>query len=455
MYPKQLHPLISARTMLQETALRLSPDLGYAAPLLICNVEHRFIIAEQLRELDIAPRAIVLEPVGRNTAPAAAIAALMLIDADPDVTLVVAPADHAIVDIEGFRRAVGQAASLAGEGHLVTLGITPTSPHPGYGYIKQGSAILSTDDGFEVERFTEKPDTATAEKYLDEGGYLWNSGIFIFRPRVYLAEIERLHPAMLDACRQALAKGVTDLDFFRLEADAFGSAPSDSIDYAVMEHTSHAAVIPVDMGWNDIGAWDALWEIGEKDGAGNVIEGDVVVHDVSNSYIRAEESLVAAIGLDNVTIVETADAVLISASDRVQEVRKIVARLKSEGRTEHISHVRHYRPWGYYETLRAGTRYQVKHLMIKPGAKISLQMHHHRSEHWVVVAGTAKVTRGDDEFIVSENESTYIPIGTNHRLENPGIVDLDLIEVQSGGYLGEDDIVRFEDDYNRDEPATG
>jgi mannose-1-phosphate guanylyltransferase/mannose-6-phosphate isomerase len=440
--------------MLQETALRLGPAGGCAPPVVICNAEHRFVIAEQLRELDLAPRAIVLEPAGRNTAPAAAVAALMVTEHDAEAVLIVAPADHAITDADAFRRAIAQAAVVAGEGRLVTFGVPPTSAHTGYGYIKRGRALASVDGAFEVERFAEKPDAATASAYLADGGYLWNSGIFVFRPAVYLEELERLQPAMLEACRRALAEGAADLDFFRLGAEAFGAAPSLSIDYAVMEHTERAAVIPVDMGWSDIGAWDALWQIGEKDADGNRLEGDVVVRDVRDSYIRAERSLVAAIGLDRVTVVETPDAVLVAASDRVQEVREVVERLKAEGRGEHESHVRRYRPWGYYETLEAGPRYQVKRLMLKPGAKLSLQQHAHRAEHWVVVAGTARVTRGEEVLELGENQSTYIPVGMRHRLENPGENDLDIIEVQSGDYLGEDDIVRFEDDYNRDNPSS-
>ena len=454
LYPKQLHPLISERSMLQETALRFDLAGICAPPLVICNAEHRFVIAEQLRELELEPRAIVLEPVGRNTAPAAAVAALMVAEGDAEAVMIVAPADHAIADTDAFRRAIALAAVVAGDGRLVTFGVPPTSAHTGYGYIKRGRVLAAVDGAFEVEHFAEKPDAATASAYLTDGDYLWNSGIFVFLPAVYLDELECLEPAMLESCRRALAEGATDLDYFRLGAEAFAAAPALSIDYAVMEHTERAAVIPVDMGWSDIGAWDALWRIGDKDADGNRFEGNVVAHGVRNSFVRAERSLVAVIGLDGVTVVETPDAVLVAASDRVHEVREVVERLKAEGRREYESHVRTYRPWGYYETLDTGPRYQVKRLMVKPGARLSLQMHHHRSEHWVVVAGTAKVTKGDEEFLLSENESVYIPIGTRHRLENPGMVDLELIEVQSGTYLGEDDIVRFEDDYNRDDDES-
>lgn len=450
-YPKQLLPLLSSRSMLQDTVTRFAGRDGFAPPLLVGNGEHRFVIAEQVRALGVEPAAILLEPVGRNTAPAAAAAARFLLDGDPDAIMVLLPADHAIADAEAFRAAVAQAADVAKEGHLVTFGIVARGPDTGYGYIKRGAPLAGADDGcFAVERFVEKPDAATAVRYLASGNYSWNSGIFVFRADRYLEELAARRPEIVARCDRAVAEARRDLDFLRLDEENFAACESVSIDYAVMEHTERAAVIPVDVGWSDVGSWSALWEIGEHDGEGNRLVGDVLARDVKNSYLRAERRLVAALGVEDVLVVETADAVLVAARDRAQEVRELVDELRRRDRSEHDTHVRHYRPWGHFESIDAGERYQVKHLMVKPGAALSLQMHHHRAEHWVVVRGTARITRGDEVTLLSENESTYIPIGMAHRLENPGKVPLDIIEVQSGAYLGEDDIVRFDDVYNRE-----
>jgi len=436
--------------MFQETALRLQGMDGVAPPLVICNNEHRFFIAEQLRALDVVPEDIVLEPVGRNTAPAAAVSALLLGKKDPQAVMVVLPADHVVSDVDTFRDKVARAAELAAGGHLVTFGIVPTGPEIGYGYIQRADQAMAGGDVYQVQQFVEKPDAATAEGYLADGGYYWNSGIFVFRVDKYLAALQQFRPEMLEPVRAAVAKGHKDLDFFRLDEDAFAQCVSDSIDYAVMERTEDAVVIPVDIGWNDVGSWSALWDIGDKTKDGNVILGDVITHDTRNSYIRAEKRLVATLGVDDLIVIETPDAVFIGARDRAQDLRAIVDTLKSDGRDEWESHTRVFRPWGYYETLELGERFQVKRLMIKPQAGSSLQMHHHRAEHWVVVNGTARVTVGDEKILLSENESVHIPIGAQHRIENPGMVELNLIEVQSGAYLGEDDIVRFEDLYGRD-----
>ncbi len=453
LYPKQLLALNTGRTLLQETALRFSGEVAGPPPMVVCNNDHRFIIAEQLRAVGIQGGEIVLEPVGRNTAPAAAAAAALLKARDTEAVLAVLPADHAVADVAGFRAALGKAEALARAGHLVTFGIAPDRPHTGYGYIKQGAPLKKTG-GFAVERFVEKPDAATAAQYLAAGGYHWNSGIFVFAAATFLDELARLQPEMAAAASRAAAEAERDLDFLRLAPEPFTACPADSIDYAVMEQTERAAVIPVDIGWSDIGSWNALWEIGEKDAAGNLAAGDVLLRDVKDSYVHSENALVAALGIEGLVVVQTADAVLVAPRQRSEEVKEIVETLMRDGRDEHETHVRHYRPWGSYETLDFGPRFQVKRLVVKPGARLSLQMHHHRAEHWVVVAGTAKVTRGADEMLLGENESTYIPIGMQHRLENPGLVDLEVVEVQSGGYLGEDDIVRFDDVYNRDPSET-
>ncbi|MDH2373885.1 mannose-1-phosphate guanylyltransferase/mannose-6-phosphate isomerase [Cobetia sp. 3AK] len=444
--PKQFLPLTGEGSMLQETLKRLEP-LEHRAPLLICNEEHRFLVAEQVRQQGISDARILLEPEGRNTAPAIAVAALQAIAEEPDALLLVLAADHLIRDVEKFHESIGHAQTLAEANHLVTFGIVPTHAETGYGYIQRGEGLK--DFGFRVKRFVEKPDSNTAEDYLATGGYYWNSGMFLFSAKRYLDELERFQPAMVEACRAALAGASQDLDFTRLDAEAFKACPSDSIDYAVMERTEQAAVVPLEAGWSDIGSWSALWDVKEHDAQGNACQGDVMLHDSRNLMVHADHRLVATVGVDDLVVVETKDAVLVAHKDRVQEVKKIVERLKREGRQEHINHREVYRPWGVYDSIDKGERYQVKCITVKPGAKLSVQMHHHRAEHWIVVSGTAKVTIGDKTQLVSENESTYIPIGQVHALENPGKIPLELIEVQSGSYLGEDDIIRFNDRYGR------
>jgi mannose-1-phosphate guanylyltransferase/mannose-6-phosphate isomerase len=449
-YPKQLLPLVGDKTLLQQAALRVAVAPGFAPPLIIANEEHRFIIAEQLREIDVASQGLLLEPVGRNTAPAACIAALRLVERDPTALMLVMPSDHTIDDTAAFHAAVARAATAAHAGHLVTFGIHPERAETGYGYIERGAALAGGDGVFAVARFVEKPDAATAEHYLKSGDFFWNSGIFLFPAALYLSELERLRPDMLASCRAALAAARCDEDFIRLDKAAFADCPADSIDYAVMEHTLQAAVVPVSMGWSDLGSWDALWELAEKDGAGNVLSGNVIAEDAKNCYLRSEAGLVAALGVEDLVVVATEDAVMLAPKGRAQDVRRLVARLVRENRGEADALPRVHRPWGSYETLHAGHRVQVKHILVKPGGKLSLQMHHHRAEHWVVVQGTARIRRGDEEIMLTEDQSTYIPLGTAHRLENPGKIPLHLIEVQSGAYLGEDDIVRFEDHYGRE-----
>ncbi len=452
LYPKQLLPLVSERTMLQETAARVSDTTLFTAPIIVSNDEHRFIIAQQMREAGITPMAHLLEPMGRNTAPAAAAAAAFVQGHDPKGVMLVLPADHHIRDVAAFRAAVAQGAELAGQGRLVTFGIVPLAPETGYGYIRRGEAIGS--GAYAVRGFVEKPNIETAKTYMADGGYDWNAGIFMFRADVILDEMRRFCPEIVARAAEAVVKGKRDLDFLRLQTEAFEACPSNSIDYAVMEHTSVAAVVPVNMGWSDIGSWSALWETGEQDEAGNVSQGDVMSVDTANCYIRAETGLVATLGVEDLIIVETGDVTLVANRNRVQDVKKIVERIAEAGRSEHQLHNRVHRPWGFYESLDAGPRHQVKHLMVHPGASLSLQLHHHRAEHWVVVKGVAQVTVGDEVKILNENQSTYIPVETKHRLENPGTEPLSIIEVQSGGYLGEDDIVRFDDVYGRKSNAS-
>jgi len=447
--PKQLLPLASDRSLLQDTVSRLANMPEMAAPLMVCNVEHRFMIAEQMRQIDTAPRAIVLEPVGRNTAPAIAVAALMLSRDDPDALMLILPADHLIGDVAAFHDAIRTAAQAAQHGHLATFGIVAATPETGYGYIRKGAELADTVGAHEVAAFVEKPDLATAQQYVESGEYFWNSGMFLFRASDFLQELQALRPDILDASRAALDAATLDLDFVRLDPATFEACPSESIDYAVMEHTRRAAVVPADMAWNDIGAWSALWEVAEKDGQGNAIRGDVMLENARNNFVRAETRMVALLGVSDLVVVETADVVLVANKDQVQDVKKLVDRLKAEKRCEHLVHKQVYRPWGWYEGIDEGERFQVKRIMVKPGEKLSLQMHHHRAEHWIVVSGTASVTCGDEVMLLTENQSTYIPLGTTHRLENPGKIDLHMIEVQSGTYLGEDDIVRFEDIYKR------
>jgi mannose-1-phosphate guanylyltransferase / mannose-6-phosphate isomerase len=456
MYPKQFIRVFNDQgsSFLAATLQRLSSDDGFARPIIVCNNDHRFLVREEAERAGVTPRAVVLEPVARNTAPAAAVAALLVDREDPAGILVVMPSDHVIKDEPGFVAAVRQAADVAETGKLVLLGIMPDGPHTGYGYIRRGPPLPGFAAAHIVEAFTEKPDEAVAAGYVSAGTYYWNSGIFIFRARAYLDELARLEPAMLEAARQALADAKEDLGFLRLEARAFARAPSISIDYAVMERTGAAAVVPVDIGWSDVGSWSSLWEISAHDAAGNAVRGEAILEDTSNCYVHAEAGVVAAIGVKDLVIVDTPDALLVADRARAQDVSTIVARLKLANRKEHAQHLRNYRPWGYFDLLSVGPRFQVKLLHVNPGAKLSMQMHHHRSEHWVVVHGTAKITIGGDERLVRENESVYIVATPWHRLENPGKTPLELIEVQIGGYLGEDDITRSDDAYNRGPDET-
>ena len=449
LYPKQLLNLCSDRSMLQETALRVLDTGRFAAPLVVCNQEHRFTIAEQLRQIAVDPGAIVLEPVGRNTAAACAVAALQALQTKPDALILVLPADHVIRDVSAFLDAVDLAVPAAAAGHLVTFGIAPTGPETGYGYIRRGRPLPEQRGAYQVAEFVEKPDRATAERLLASGAHSWNSGMFLFAAATLLEELERYAPDVLKAARAAFAGGQSDLDFFRLDRAAFEAAPSLSIDVAVMERTAKAVVVPCDLGWTDVGAWAALWEVCPKDERGNVLLGDVVTEEARNCYVRSDGTLTAVVGLDDTVVVVTEDAVLVADKAKVQNVKAVVERLKKQGRPEPVTHRKVHRPWGSFQSVHAGPRFQVKNLTVLPGAQLSLQKHHHRAEHWVVVQGTALVTRGEEKQLVYENESVYIPMGTVHRLENPGKVLLQLIEVQSGSYLGEDDIVRLDDTYGR------
>lgn len=446
-YPKQFLALTPGEpTMLQATIQRLA-GLELASPLLICNEEHRFLAAEQMRAIGQDGGTILLEPVGRNTAPAIALAALRATkNVGNDPVLLVLAADHMIGNTQAFQQAVKHALPLAQAGKLVTFGVIPTHPETGYGYIEKG---VSLGEGFEVRRFVEKPDAIKAREYLDSGRYFWNSGMFMFRASRYLEELERFSPEILQLCRSALAGASEDLTFIRVDKAAFNECPSNSIDYAVMEKTADAAVVPLDAEWSDVGSWSSLSDALKKDESRNVLQGDVISHETTGTYVHAADRLVATVGVDNLVIVETKDAVLVAHKDRVQDVKKIVDQIKASGRTEHHSHREVYRPWGVYDSIDNGSRYQVKRITVKPGAKLSVQMHHHRAEHWIVVSGTAQITNGDKTYLLTENQSTYIPVGQIHALENPGKVPLELIEVQSGSYLGEDDIVRFEDRYGR------
>ena len=432
--------------MLQDTLARIE-GLDSAAPMVICNDEHRFVVAEQLRQRQVASAAIILEPEGRNTAPAVALAALHAVATAPDAVLLVLPADHVIRDPGAFVRAVRCGQAAAASGALITFGIVPDAPHTGYGYLRLGAN--TGERLFALDRFVEKPDAATAKAYLAEGGYHWNSGMFLLSAAAYLEELRAHAPAIAQACRAAMADASADLDFLRPQREAFLNCPADSIDYAVMEKTRRGAVIPLDCGWSDVGAWSTLWQVSERDDRGNVAIGDVMIEDCSDSYLRSESRLLAATGVDKLIVVETPDAVLVANRDKVQNIKAIVQRLKAEGRSEASLHRRVYRPWGSYESLIVGERFQVKRIVVDPGHTLSLQMHHHRAEHWIVAQGTAEVTCEDKVFILCEDQSTYIPLGHKHRLANPGKIPLELIEVQSGTYLGEDDIVRFEDVYGR------
>jgi mannose-1-phosphate guanylyltransferase / mannose-6-phosphate isomerase len=449
LYPKQLLPLVGERTMLQETLHRLG-SVDIAAPLIVCNEAHRFLVAEQLRQMGVKPQAILLEPVGRNTAPAIALAALK---ADPDALLLVLPADHVIRDTAAFAAAIKVAAASAQAGRMVAFGIVPTAPETGYGYIRKAAG--SGKDGVHaIEQFVEKPPLERAQQFLKDGNYFWNSGMFLFKASSYLNELARLAPDIAASAKAALAGAQPDLDFVRLDKVAFEACRSDSIDYAVMEKTADAVVVPLAAGWSDVGSWSALHEALPADAQGNVTRGDVLIEDTAGCYLYSESRLVSAVGLKDHVVVETKDAILVAPKDRVQDVKNLVARLKAEGRYEHSLHREVFRPWGSYDSIDNGERFQVKRLSIKPGAQLSLQLHHHRAEHWIVVSGTARITCGEKEFLLEENQSTYIPIGVKHRIENPGRIPLHLIEVQSGSYLGEDDIVRFEDRYGREGTNT-
>lgn len=445
MYPKQFLPLVGENTMLQDTWLRVA-SLADAPPIVVANEEHRFLAAEQLRLVGVQHAALVLEPMGRNTAPAIAAAALHAVSGGKDPLLLVLPSDHVVEKPEAFRDAVRTALPAAAQGALVTFGIVPTAPETGFGYIQAASGEEGSPR--QVERFVEKPDAGTAREYLDAGDYYWNSGMFLFRASRYLDELAKYRPDMLSAVRTAMQGATGDGDFVRLDKDAFAASPSDSIDYAVMEKTDAAMVLPVDIGWNDLGSWSALWSVSERDGDGNAHHGDVVAIDSRNSYAYAQR-LVALVGVDDLVVVETDDAVLVARKDKVQQVKDVVARLKAEQRSHAALHREVHRPWGSYDSVDVGDGFQVKRIKVKPGARLSLQSHTRRAEHWIVVRGTARVTRDNDVFELFANQSTYIPIGAKHRLENPGEDMLELIEVQSGDYLGEDDIVRYEDVYGR------
>ncbi|MBK6959086.1 MAG: mannose-1-phosphate guanylyltransferase/mannose-6-phosphate isomerase [Nitrosomonas sp.] len=452
-YPKQLLPLVGKETMLQATLARAAALSNTQAPIIVCNTEHRFLIQEQCEAIKIKPEAIYLESAGRNTAPAIALAAFHLSQIDENALMIVLPADHVIDDQVAFAQAVETAKVAAQEDYLVTFGVVPSAPETGYGYIKAGTALSFATPialaAYQVQSFFEKPNRETATAYLQEGGYTWNSGMFVFTAKNYLQELQRHRPDIFAAVQKAWQEKTTDLGFILPGKDAFTASPSDSIDYAIMQVTDRAAVVPAQFGWSDVGSWDSLWQIAPKDGNGNVTSGDTLVFDTQKSYIRAENRLVAVIGLDDVIVIETADAVLVMHKSKAQHLKTAIQQLESSQRKEHLDHLRVHRPWGWYEGIDKGERFQVKRIMVKPGERLSLQMHHHRAEHWVVVSGTAKVTVENQETLFTENQSTYIPLGKSHRLENPGKIPLHLIEVQSGTYLGEDDIVRFEDSYGR------
>jgi mannose-1-phosphate guanylyltransferase/mannose-6-phosphate isomerase len=446
--PKQLLALHGKRTMIQDTVLRASVP-GAVAPILLCSDGHRFLVAEQMQQIGVTPNAIVLEPVGRNTAPAAAIAALMVAEGDPQGIILLLPSDHVVTNETAFRAAIARAAAAAKLGYVVTFGIAPVGPETGYGYIERGSPLANVEGASSVRRFAEKPDRATAERYLATGDYVWNSGMFVFRADILLAEMERLEPAIVKAARASLAAATRDLDFVRLDAVSFEKAKNVSLDYAVMEKTDKAAVVPCDIGWSDVGSWSSLWALEKRDADGNALKGDVVIHDSHDSFVRSEKGLTALVGVRDLVVVVTEDAVLVAQKDRAQDVKEVVDQLKGSGRSEPSEHKVVFRPWGSYQGIDSGDSYQVKHIMVKPGGRLSLQSHTKRAEHWVVVQGTAQVTCDDKVFLLQENQSTYIPVGARHRLENAGTKPLRLIEVQSGTYLGEDDIVRYDDAYGR------
>ncbi|MBT3014997.1 MAG: mannose-1-phosphate guanylyltransferase/mannose-6-phosphate isomerase [Candidatus Thiodiazotropha endolucinida] len=449
-YPKQFIPLTDEKSLFQQTLERMSGISDAGDALIVCNEEHRFMVAEQMRQLNITSLGIMLEPIGRNTAPAIACAAHYALSKDKDAVLVVTPSDHVIRDNRQFVAAMSQGLERVDDGSLVTFGIVPDKPETGYGYIRKQDTSLSSG-AFPVAEFVEKPDLETAKGYLASGDFYWNSGMFVFRADAYLQELEQFHPDILQATIRACELIKTDLDFLRLDKEAFNACPAKSIDYAVMEKTAKSVVVPMDAGWSDVGSWSALADVSVEEGNnGNVLQGDVLIKGVSNSYLRSENRMIAGIGLDNVIVVETADAVLVADKSHVQDVKGIVEELKASGRCEYISHVRVYRPWGNYETVDECDRFKVKRIVVNPGASLSLQQHHHRAEHWVVVKGTAQITKGEKEILLTEDQSVYIPLGTKHRLTNPGLIPLEIVEVQTGSYLGEDDIVRFSDEYGRD-----
>jgi len=447
MYPKQLLALTSQYSMLQDTALRLAGIAQARPPIVVCNEAHRFTVAEQLRALNMLPSAILLEPVGRNTAPAVALAALKALELEAEATLVVAPADHVIRDVRIFQQAAAVAAGLAEDGKLVTFGIVAHAPETGYGYIRRG---VGPGPAYPVAQFIEKPPIEIAEQFVASGDYFWNSGMFVFKASKYLSELAAFAPDILEAATAAYRAAKVDLDFMRIDKAAFEACRSESIDYAVMERTKVAVVLPLDAGWSDVGSWSSLFDALHSDEDGNVLQGDVLVHDTHDCYVHSTSRLVTAVGMDDHIIVETKDAVLVAPKGRVQDVKELVAALRKAGRSESAWHREVYRPWGSYDSIDDGDRFQVKRLTLKPGGMLSLQMHHHRAEHWIVVQGTARVTCGDKTFLLSENESTFVPIGATHRIENPGKVALHIVEVRSGTYLGEDDIVRYEDHYGRE-----
>ncbi|GBR29063.1 mannose-1-phosphate guanylyltransferase [Kozakia baliensis NRIC 0488] len=447
-YPKQFWPLLTDKTLLQETALR-GQNAGLSAPIVVCNAEHRFIIAEQLREAGIADARIVLEPVGRNSAPAIAAAAFLVAEQDPDAVLWIMAADAAITDANALRTALQSAVSAANAGRIVTFGMKPTKPETGYGYIERGDEIAGIPNVYSVAQFVEKPNAEKAQALVADGRYLWNSGMFVAQARTFLSETEAYEPQVYENVRRSVAERHTDMDFERLDAASFSAAPDISVDYAIAERTKLAAVVPGDFGWSDIGSWDALWELSPKDEDGNATYGDVFLDRAKNCYVRSDGIVATVAGVEDLIVVVTQDAVMVSHRDRAQDVKHMVARLTKAGRKEALTHNRNYRPWGFYEGLIQGDRFQVKRIVVDPNQKLSLQKHFHRAEHWVVVEGTAIVTRDDEKHMVRENESIYLPLGAVHRLENPGKIPLTLIEVQSGPYLGEDDIVRIEDVYSR------
>lgn len=448
-HPKQLLPLLNQTSLLQDTINRLDGLADINSTVVICNEEYRFMVAEQARATSIGASAIILEPIGRNTAPAIALAAFNAIKTNKDAVLLVLPADHDIKNVAAFHKAIKTGLQQALDGHFVTFGIVPDSPETGYGYIKAATSV-AVNEVSDIEKFVEKPDFETAEKYLDEGGFYWNSGMFMFKAADYLAALQEFSPEIYSASKSAIDKAKRDMDFIRVGIDEFKKCPGDSIDYAVMEKVKNAVVIPVDIGWSDVGSWSALHEIGEQDENNNIFIGDTFHVETKGSYVRSEHKLVTTLGVENLIIVDTDDALLVANKDHVQDIKEIVGALSNENREEVVLHKRVCRPWGCYQGIDHSDRFQVKRITVNPGAVLSLQLHHHRAEHWIVVNGTAKVTKGDDVFVLSENESTYIPLGTKHRLENIGKIPLELIEVQTGSYLGEDDIVRFDDVYGRE-----